>query len=136
MSRREEQIIIQQEGSRDNGKVFIAKELSAYEGWEVSQELFRVMGQSGFTSIPDDVIRMGCAGLATLGLSVISAASMESASAIRNRLMKSVTIVIQHDGKEQIRGALPEDFEEIETIRIVLDKVFEINFGFLVLGGE
>ena len=79
---------------------------------------------------------MGCAGLATLGLSVISAASMESASAIRNRLMKSVTIVIQHDGKEQIRGALPEDFEEIETIRIVLDKVFEINFGFLVPGGE
>lgn len=137
MSRREKRIVIDNEKSRDNGKVFIATEMSPYAGWDLSQELFRIMGQGGFNAIPDDVVRMGCAGLATLGMSVISAASTEAARKLRDDMMSNVKISITHEGKELIRDVDGKiDFEEIETIRIILDAVFEMNFSFLTVGGE
>jgi len=128
---------VEDEASRDNGKEFLITEMTAWDIDTMSQDLFRIMGECGFSGIEPDVIAMGCAGLATVGLSVITAASPEAARQVRDRLMATVEIVIENDGKtikRKVNG--PLDFEEAKTIRVILDKCCELNFSFLAKGSE
>ncbi|ELM3737085.1 hypothetical protein RYR42_002577 [Edwardsiella piscicida] len=122
---------IVEDNNRDRGKEFIITEMSAWDADEMAQDLFRSMGESNFTGVPPDVIAMGCAGLATLGMNVLSVAPPEVSRNLRDRLIATVEVVIRHDGGQQIRKVIPEDFEEVETIRKLLDRVFEVNFSFL-----
>lgn len=136
MARKEIPFIVEEEG-RDKGKEFLITEMSAWDADSLAQDIFRAMGDSNYSSIPADVIAMGCAGLATVGLSVISASSPEVARQLRDRLMSTVDIIITSKGQRQqrkVNGSL--DFEEVSTIRSLLDKVFEINFNFLTIAGE
>ncbi|MBC2610778.1 MULTISPECIES: hypothetical protein [Citrobacter] len=136
MARKEIPFIVETEG-RDKGKEFLITEMSAWDADTLAQDIFRAMGDSNYSSIPADVIAMGCAGLATVGLSVISASSPEVARQLRDRLMSTVDIIITNDGQRQqrkVNGSM--DFEEVSTIRSLLDKVFEINFNFLTIAGE
>ncbi|MBA3225000.1 hypothetical protein [Salmonella bongori] len=136
MARKEIPFIVETEG-RDKGKEFLITEMSAWDADSLAQDIFRAMGDSNYSSIPADVIAMGCAGLATVGLSVISASSPEVARQLRDRLMSTVDIIITNDGKRQqrkVNGSL--DFEEVSTIRSLLDKVFQVNFDFLTIAGE
>lgn len=136
MARKEIPFIVEEEG-RDKGKEFLITEMSAWDADSLAQDIFRVMGDSNYSSIPADVIAMGCAGLATVGLSVISASSPEVARQLRDRLMSTVDIIITSDGQRQqrkVNGSL--DFEEVSTIRSLLDKVFQVNFDFLTIAGE
>lgn len=136
MSRKEIPFIVTEEG-RDKGKEFLITEMSAWDADSLAQDIFRAMGDSNYSSIPADVIAMGCAGLATVGLSVISASSPEVSRQLRDRLMSTVEIIITNDGQRQqrkVNGSL--DFEEVSTIRSLLDKVFQVNFDFLTIAGE
>ncbi|QLU15512.1 hypothetical protein [Citrobacter freundii] len=136
MARKEIPFIVEEEG-RDKGKEFLITEMSAWDADSLAQDIFRAMGDSNYSSIPADVIAMGCAGLATVGLSIISASSPEVARQLRDRLMSTVDIIITNDGQRQqrkVNGAL--DFEEVSTIRSLLDKVFQVNFDFLTIAGE
>lgn len=136
MARKEIPFIVEEEG-RDKGKEFLITEMSAWDADSLAQDIFRAMGDSNYSSIPPDVIAMGCAGLATVGLSVISASSPEVARQLRDRLMSTVDIIITNDGQRQqrkVNGSL--DFEEVSTIRSLLDKVFQVNFDFLTIAGE
>lgn len=136
MARKEIPFIVETEG-RDKGKEFLITEMSAWDADSLAQDIFRAMGDSNYSSIPADVIAMGCAGLATVGLSVISASSPEVARQLRDRLMSTVDIIITNDGQRQqrkVNGSL--DFEEVSTIRSLMDKVFQVNFDFLTIAGE
>lgn len=136
MARKEIPFIVETEG-RDKGKEFLITEMSAWDADSLAQDIFRAMGDSNYSSIPADVISMGCAGLATVGLSVISASSPEVARQLRDRLMSTVDIIITNDGQRQqrkVNGSM--DFEEVSTIRTLLDKVFQVNFDFLTIAGE
>ncbi|MCK6836224.1 hypothetical protein L8S32_05040 [Enterobacter asburiae] len=136
MARKEISFIVEEEG-RDKGKEFLITEMSAWDADTLAQDIFRAMGDSGFSEIPADVIAMGCAGLATVGLSVISASSPDVARQLRDRLMSTVEIIITNEGTRQqrkVNGVI--DFEEVSTIRTLLDKVFKVNFDFLTIAGE
>lgn len=135
MARKEIPFIVEDE-NRDKGKEFIITEMSAWDADSLAQDIFRAMGESNFTGIPPDVIAMGCAGLATMGINVISAASPDVARALRDRLLSTVQIVITHDGHHQVREVKPIDFEEVSTIRNLMDQVFKVNFEFLIIAGE
>ncbi|WP_437609685.1 hypothetical protein [Erwinia sp. V71] len=135
MARKEVPFIVDDEG-RDKGKEFLITEMSAWDADEMAQDIFRAMGDSKFSEIPPDVIAMGCAGLATVGLSVISASSPDVARMLRDRLMATVQIIITNNGSQQVRAVKSIDFEEVSTIRQVMDKVFKVNFDFLAIAGE
>jgi len=135
MARREVPYIVQDD-NRDKGKEFIITEMSAWSADEMAQDIFRAMGDADFSSILADVISMGCAGLATVGLSVLSASSPEVSRQLRDRLMDTVQIVITHEGKSQMRAVKSIDFEEVTTIRTLMDQVFKLNFDFLTIAGE
>lgn len=133
--RKEINFVIEDE-NRDKGKEFVITEMSAWDADELAQDIFRAMGDSDFSAIPADVISMGCAGLATVGLSVLSAASPDISRNLRDRLLDTVEIVITHNGSTQTRKVKSIDFEEVSTIRQLMDKVFQVNFNFLMIAGE
>ena len=135
MARKEIPYIVETEG-RDKGKEFLITEMSAWDADSLAQDIFRAMGESNFSGIPSDVMNMGCAGLATIGVNVVSASSPEVARQLRDRLMSTVQIVITHDGNRQMREVKPIDFEEVSTIRTLMDQVFKVNFEFLIIAGE
>ncbi|WP_459176979.1 hypothetical protein [Ewingella americana] len=132
MSRKQVTFIVEDEG-RDKGKEFLITEMSAWDAEELAEEIYRAMGQGEFNSLPADVVAMGVAGLATVGMSVLSAAPAHVSRPIADKLLSTVDIIISHDGKENQRKVKPIDFEEVATIRALKDKVFELNFGFLAL---
>ena len=135
MARKEIPYVVMDE-NRDKGKEFIITEMSAWDADELAQDIFRAMGDSDFSAIPADVIAMGCAGLATVGLSVLSAASPDVSRNLRDRLLQTVQIVITQEGRRQVRQVKPIDFEEVSTIRTLMDQVFRVNFDFLTIAGE
>lgn len=138
MSRKTVTIEIDDQESRDFGKKFLITEMSAWDGEELAQDITRIMGDVGFSEIPQDVINMGSAGLATLGLSFLSAAHKEVSGEIKKRLMQTVQVVNTDDkGKVNMSPVNQRlDFEEITTIRRILDEVFKINFSFFTIGDE
>lgn len=135
MTRKQITHIVESAG-RDQGKEFLITEMSAWDADTLAQDIWRAMGDAKFTSIPADVIAMGSAGLATLGLSVLSASKPEVAAAMRDKLLGTVEVVITSEIGQQVRKVLPIDFEEVQTIRQLMDKVFEVNFGFLAVAAE
>ncbi|CQI88901.1 Uncharacterised protein [Yersinia rohdei] len=135
MSRKQITYIVEDEG-RDKGKEFIITEMSAWDAEELSEEIYRAMGHGEFNSLPADVVSMGVAGLATVGVSVLAAAPASVSRPISDRILSTVEIVITNEGKDITRSIKPIDFEEISTIRTLKDKVFELNFGFLSLAAK
>ncbi|ATM86683.1 MULTISPECIES: hypothetical protein [Yersinia] len=135
MSRKQITYTVEDEG-RDKGKEFIITEMSAWDAEELSEEIYRAMGHGEFNSLPADVVAMGVAGLATVGVSVLAAAPASVSRPISDRILSTVEIVITNEGKDITRSIKPIDFEEISTIRTLKDKVFELNFGFLSLAAK
>ncbi|HDL8245518.1 TPA: hypothetical protein PXR41_004568 [Yersinia enterocolitica] len=135
MSRKQITYTVEDEG-RDKGKEFIITEMSAWDAEELSEEIYRAMGHGEFNSLPADVVSMGVAGLATVGVSVLAAAPASVSRPISDRILSTVEIVITNEGKDINRAIKPLDFEEISTIRTLKDKVFELNFGFLSLAAK
>ncbi|EKN4009739.1 TPA: hypothetical protein PXI74_003859 [Yersinia enterocolitica] len=135
MSRKQITYTVEDEG-RDKGKEFIITEMSAWDAEELSEEIYRAMGHGEFNSLPADVVSMGVAGLATVGISVLAAAPASVSRPISDRILSTVEIVITNEGKDINRAIKPLDFEEISTIRTLKDKVFELNFGFLSLAAK
>ncbi|HEN3634134.1 TPA: hypothetical protein U5E30_002757 [Yersinia enterocolitica] len=135
MSRKQITYIVEDE-DRDKGKEFIITEMSAWDAEELSEEIYRAMGHGEFNSLPADVVSMGVAGLATVGVSVLAAAPASVSRPISDRILSTVEIVITNEGKDINRAIKPLDFEEISTIRTLKDKVFELNFGFLSLAAK
>ncbi|CFQ73985.1 TPA: hypothetical protein ACTR19_004501 [Yersinia enterocolitica] len=135
MSRKQITYTVEDEG-RDKGKEFIITEMSAWDAEELSEEIYRAMGHGEFNSLPADVVSMGVAGLATVGVSVLAAAPASVSRPISDRILSTVEIVITNEGKDITRSIKPIDFEEISTIRTLKDKVFELNFGFLSLAAK
>ncbi|ELI8151084.1 hypothetical protein ACPX3P_000670 [Yersinia enterocolitica] len=135
MSRKQITYTVEDEG-RDKGKEFIITEMSAWDAEELSEEIYRAMGHGEFNSLPADVVSMGVAGLATVGVSVLAAAPASVSRPISDRILSTVEIVVTNKGKDITRAIKPIDFEEISTIRTLKDKVFELNFGFLSLAAK
>lgn len=130
--RKQERIVIDEPLSRDHGKVFVITEKPASEAWTISQDLFRMMGETSFLSIPEDVVLMGCAGLATVGKAVLAASGSAVSNELLAKMFNDVNVAIEHDGKAVERlVSIKADIEEIETINKILDRTFHINFAFL-----
>lgn len=137
MSRKIETVTIDNPASRDAGKVFIITEMPALDGAELANELNGMAGRAEALQIPDDVVLMGCAGLATLGMPLLAASGRDMYVKVRDELLKNVEISIIHEGKEIRRPVnVKLDVEEVDTINLLVDKSFEINFTFLKLDGE
>lgn len=129
--------IIINDNNRDFGKAFIIQEMSAVQGEELAEEMFRVMSRNNFFNIPPEVMTMGTAGLATIGLAAIANADRDAARAINQRLLSTVKIRIENEGRALERPLDAEtDIDEVSTLRRLKDEVFKLNFDFLTVAAE
>lgn len=125
-----------EDNNRDHGKTFVITEMTAWNAEEMAEDIMRCMSKGGYFDIQPEVIQMGVAGLATIGLSVIASADRETSRMLGERLLQSVDIVITHEGKQSRRPAKSIDFEEVATIRQLKDQVMHLNFDFLTIAVE
>jgi len=128
--RKNEIYVVTDPDSRDFDKKFVITEMSAWEGEILSQDLLRKLSRG--QEIPDDIVSMGCHGLATLGMTALLLCSEEESVALTKRLLNNVKICIAgNDGNEAERRVIPSDFEEWKTIQELKDRIFKLNFDFL-----
>jgi hypothetical protein len=115
---------------RDASKRFLVTEMSAArsEDW-AARALFAVMGAG--VEIPDQVLSMGMAGVAALGLKSLTKVPFELAKPLFDEMMTCVEF--EYDARAGgTRVLIDDDIEEVAT-RVKLRKVvFDLHIeGFL-----
>lgn len=136
MARKKEHVIIDAD-NRDKGKHFIITEKSALTSHQIAQDLYKIIMDNNYLSLPEDIIKMGTAGLATIGLSVLSSSGSEVSKKLTATMLEDIDIVISHEGSENTRplnAAL--DIEEVSTVNTLLDRAFYLNIGFVKIDGD
>lgn len=99
--------------NRDKGKRFVITEMSAVQAHKwATKALFAILNSGG--EIPDNMLKMGMAGIATAGFAQISSIPYAVAEPLLDELMGCVKIVqdLAPDG----RPLMGDDIEEITTI--------------------
>lgn len=115
---------------RDAGKRFLITEMSAArsEDW-AARALFAVMGAG--VQIPDEVLSMGMAGVAAIGLKSITKVPFEQAKPLLDEMMTCVQFAYGDGGGA--RALIDDDTEEVSTRlrlrKVVLDLHLEGFFG-------
>lgn len=136
MARKQEHIIIE-EDNRDKGKHFIITEKSALDVHQICQDLYKIMMDNNYFSIPADIISMGTAGLATIGLSILSSSGSEVSKALTSLMLNDIDILITHDGKNIARKLnVADDIEEVSTINKLIDRAFYLNIAFVKIDSD
>ena len=124
MARRETSLRISAEG-RDQGKVFLLKEMSAFAGESWATRAFLALARSG-TEIPEDLEAAGWAGIASMGLKAFAGLTYEEAAPLLSEMLDCVHIV-----EEALTRPLTEDdVEEIATIVQLRREVFLLHVDF------
>ncbi|WP_186223871.1 hypothetical protein [Burkholderia gladioli] len=106
---------------RDAGKRFLITEMSAArsEDW-AARALFAVMGAG--VQIPDEVLSMGMAGVAAIGIKSITKVSFEQAKPLFDEMMTCVQFAFGEGTASGARALIDDDTEEVAT-RLRLRKV-------------
>jgi hypothetical protein len=89
--RKEVEIIIDDQASRDNGKVFAIKEMPAYDLEWFAVRAFQAMGSSGMT-VPPEVVKAGAIGFALLCYQAFMQSTADQIKPLRDEMMKGVYV--------------------------------------------
>lgn len=125
MARKQMAVIIGAEG-RDQGKVFILTELSAYdaEDW-AGRALFALMNAG--VEIPDNIAEAGLAGVAAMGIKAIAKLPFDSAKPLLDKMMDCVRV---QPSPEVTRELISNDIEEVATLLTLRKKVLGLHLDF------
>ncbi|WP_447921063.1 hypothetical protein [Achromobacter aegrifaciens] len=125
MARKQMAVIIGAEG-RDQGKVFILTELSAYdaEDW-AGRALFALMNAG--VEIPDNIAEAGLAGVAAMGIKAIAKLPFDSAKPLLDKMMDCVRI---QPSPAVTRELISNDIEEVATLLTLRKKVLGLHLDF------
>jgi len=125
MARKQKTVTISEAG-RDQGKVFLLTELSAYESEEwAARALFALMNAG--VEIPENIAQAGLSGVAALGMQAVTRLPFESAKPLLDKMMTCVQI---QPSPGVVRALVDDDIEEVKT-RIELRKqVLDLHLSF------
>jgi hypothetical protein len=119
--------------NRDKGKTFLITEMSADQAEEFAAKALLALQQSNI-NIPSDFKNMGMAGLARLGLQVLTSLKYDDVKPLMDEMMGCVQIVMPTITRELMEGD-GADIEEVST-RLKLRKAFfelQTNFSLAAL---
>jgi hypothetical protein len=133
MARREETIVISDKKSRDDGKVFVIREMSAEraERWAIRALL--ALGQSG-VSIPDSADDGAMAALANFNiLKELTKIDYLSAEPLLNEMLDCIHFQPDPKNPAVTRPFLRGDDGEIEEVKTLLklrSEIFKLHVNF------
>ncbi|MCV6799839.1 hypothetical protein OII53_28045 [Achromobacter ruhlandii] len=111
---------------RDQGKVFVLTELSAYEAEDwAGRALFALMNAG--VQIPENIAQAGLAGVAALGMTALTKLPYESAKPLLDKMMECVEI---QPSAKVTRRLIADDIEEVATLLTLRKHVLGLHMDF------
>lgn len=128
MARKTLQYRVEDEG-RDQGKVFLLREMPASEAERWALRAFLAMSKHGI-DIPDGAVEAGFGGMASYGLSLIGKLPFEDADILMEQMFQCVSIIPNPSNPSITRGLVEDDIEEIATRVKLRIAVFKLHADF------
>lgn len=129
MARKTLQFTVQDEG-RDQGKVFLLRELSASEAERWALRAFLGAASQGI-DVPEDLVHAGMAGLARFGLGFVTKLPWPVAEPLLAEMFACVLIIPNPGNPAIVRALVEDDIEEVATRVKLRLEVFKLHVGFL-----
>lgn len=135
MARKTLRYTIETEG-RDKGKVFLITEMPARQAEAWAMRAFLALARGGTADVPPDVEEMGFAGIASLGLSVVSNMRWEDAQPLFDEMLQCVQIATDPKHPTVTRDVIDDDFEEVATLVELRREVFKLHVDFSMVASR
>jgi hypothetical protein len=137
MARKEITVTIETEG-RDQGKVFLIKELSAQRAEDWAARLLLALTRNG-VQVPENVLDMGMAGIAAVGIRSIGGIPWDQAKPLLDEMMACVRIQPSPSRPNIVRALIDrgddgDDIEEITTRITLREAWITLHTGFSIAG--
>lgn len=115
---------------RDAGKIYVLTEMSASQGerWAI-RALMALM--AGNVDIPDGYDQMGVAGLAEVGMKMLTGLKWEVAEPLLDEMWQCVKFMPDPSKPHIIRALFEEDIEEISTRLKLRAELLKMHADFL-----
>lgn len=130
MARRIQTLTIDAEG-RDQGKIFVLKEMPAEQAEKWAGRAILALAKSG-VEVPDDVAAAGLAGVASVGIKAFGGIAWDMAEPLLDEMFTCVTIQPNVDKPQITRRLVEDDIEEVATRLKIRIALFELHTGFSV----
>ena len=116
--------------NRDEGKLYLIREMPARAGVRWAVKLFAALINAG-VKVPDEMVRSGMAGVAAMGFDSISNLRATDAQVLLDELIGCVQIVRDKRHPEKSFDMVSdEDVEEITTYFQLAREVFKLHINF------
>lgn len=132
MARKEIRVTITAEG-RDQGKVFVLREMPATQAEKWAFRAFLALAKAG-VDIPPNIQDAGLAGIAVLGFKALGGVSYDEAERLMDEMFKCISFQPDPRKPDITRPLMEEDIEEIATRAKLRMDVFELHTGFSLAG--
>ncbi|MFL9904276.1 hypothetical protein PQR71_40165 [Paraburkholderia fungorum] len=114
---------------RDQGKVFLLREMPPSQAEKWAMRAFLALAKSG-VQIPDDISSAGLAGIAALGLKALSGLSFEDAEPLMDEMFSCISIIPDPSRPNVVRALIEDDIEEVSTRLRLRKEVFGLHTNF------
>jgi hypothetical protein len=134
MARKTAVYVVDREGSRDHGKVFHLREMSAYRGEEWASKLLIALA-SGNVQVPEGFFNMGWQAIAVLGIRGLGSLPWQTAKELLAEMFAHITIAPDPSRPNFTRplidnGGDGDDIEEIATRLLLREAWIDLHLGF------
>ena len=134
MARRKTDFVVQDDTSRDNGKVFVLTEMPAARSEKWAMRALLALQRAG-VEIPDDAVQNGMAGIATVGIDALGKLNFHEVEYLLDEMFDCIQI--KPDPKlSAVRDLIDDDIEEVKTRILLRKEVLELHLGFTLAGNQ
>lgn len=117
------------DAGRDQGKVFVITEMPASQAERWAARAFLALSQGG-TDIPDAMMDSGMAGIAKMGISLLSKMRFEDAEVLMEEMFGCVQYQPNPNKPEIVRDLIEDDIEEVKTRISLRMEIFKLHVDF------
>ena len=134
MARRKADVVIDDDNSRDNGKVFVLTEMPAARSEKWAMRALLALQRAG-VEIPDDAVQNGMARIAGVGIDALGRLSFHEVEYLLDEMFECIQI--KPDPKlSAVRDLIEDDIEEVKTRILLRKEVLELHLGFSLAGNR
>ncbi|MFJ3048514.1 hypothetical protein ACIPEN_21990 [Herbaspirillum chlorophenolicum] len=128
MARKTATITIEADG-RDKGKTFHLTEMSAARSEEWAERALLALVRGG-VDVPDDVMSLGLAGIAVLGLKALQGLPWDLAKPLLEEMFTCVRRMPNPSKPNVIRDLVEDDIEEVKTRLQLRWEILKLHIDF------
>ncbi len=114
---------------RDNGKTFVLTEMDADNAERWALRLAFALMNSG-VDLPDNIIGMGMAGIAAVGIKALGKLPYEAAEPLLVEMFQCVSIAPDTRNPNIVRTLITGDIEEVTTRLMLRREILKLHIDF------